>query len=104
MKNMDGRALVQRLRGRAETRSVPVILVATKSDIEEELQGISDQVEELVPKPFFARDLVTRAKRALLNRRQADAAAAGGSAIRGRLSEMNIMDLFQSMEMGAKKI
>jgi CheY-like chemotaxis protein len=101
MKNMDGRALVQRLRGRAETRDVPVILVASKSDIDEELQSISDQVEELVPKPFYARDLVQRAKRVLLNRRQSDAASTGGS-IRGRLSEMNIMDLFQTMEIGVK--
>src|SRR5258708_25159796 len=63
MKNMDGRALVERLRGRAETKDVPVILVASKTDIDEELQGISDQVDELVPKPFFARDLVRSEER-----------------------------------------
>ena len=106
MKRMDGRALVQALRGRKETREVPVIVVATRSDIEEELQGIADQVEEFVTKPFFARDLRTRAKRTLdkvfLNKKQNETAAQGGSSFRGRLSEMGVTDLFQAMEMGAK--
>jgi CheY-like chemotaxis protein len=106
MKGMDGRALVERLRGRAETKEVPVILVATKADIDEELHAVADQVEEFVPKPFFARELAARAKRTLdkvfINKKQREVAAAGGSAIRGKLSEMNIMDLFQAMEMGVK--
>jgi CheY-like chemotaxis protein len=106
MKGMDGRELVKGLRGRAETKEVPVILVATKADIDEELQGIANQVEEFVVKPFYARDLGMRAKRTLdkafLNRKQRETAAAGGGAFRGKLSEMNIMDLFQAMEMGAK--
>ncbi|SRR5579871_150786 len=106
MKGMDGRALVERLRGRAETKEVAVILVATKSDIDEELNAFADQVDEFVTKPFFARDLAARAKRSLdkiyINKKQREAAAAGGSALRGKLSEMNIMDLFQAMEMGVK--
>ncbi len=106
MKGMDGRALVQALRLRKETREVPVIVVATRNDIDEELQGIADQVDEFVAKPFFARDLGSRAKRSLdkhfLSRKQAETTAGGGSSFRGKLSEMNIMDLFQAMEMGAK--
>src|SRR5579863_2235620 len=106
MKGMDGRELVTGLRARAETKDIPVILVATKSDIDEELQGIAHQVEEFVPKPFYARDLGNRAKRTLdkvtLNRQLTATAAAGGAAFRGKLSEMGITDLFQAMEMGAK--
>lgn len=103
---MDGRELVEGLHARSETREVPVILLASKADIAEELHTISDQVEDFVTKPFFARDLASRAKRTLdkvyINKKQKEVAAAGGSAIRGKLSEMNIMDLFQAMEMGAK--
>jgi CheY-like chemotaxis protein len=106
MKGMDGRVLVESLRARAETREVPVILVAAKADIDEELQTVADQVDEFVTKPFFARELAARAKRTLdkiyINKKQREAAAAGGSSLRGKLSEMNIMDLFQAMEMGVK--
>ena len=105
MTGLDGRQLLEKLRSRAQTKEVPFILVATKADIEERLQPVADQVEDFVAKPFFVRDLVQRAKRTLdkvfLAKRQRESAATGG-AIRGRLSEMNIMDLFQSMEMGAK--
>jgi CheY-like chemotaxis protein len=107
MKAMDGKALVEKLKARSETKQVPIIVIATKADIDEALQPIADQVEEFITKPFFARDLQARAKRTLdkmfLAKRQAEAAAAGRSGgMSGKLSELNIMDLFQAMEMGAK--
>lgn len=107
MKGLDGRQLVEKLRARPQTRKIPVILVATKSDIEEKLQSVADQVEDFIPKPFFVKDLVQRAKRTIdkifLEKKQAEAAGSGvPGVIRGRLSEMGIMDLFQSLEMGAK--
>ena len=106
MKGFNGRELLEKVRGRAETKGVSFILVASKSDIEEQLQGVADQVDEFVSKPFFSKDLVKRVKRTLdkafLAKRQSESASAGSGNIRGRLSEMNIMDLFQSMEMGAK--
>lgn len=106
MKGFNGRELLEKVRGRAETKGIPFILVASKTDIEEQLQGVADQVDEFVSKPFFSKDLLKRVKRTLdkafLAKRQSESAAAGSGNIRGRLSEMNIMDLFQSMEMGAK--
>ncbi len=106
MKGFNGRELLEKVRGRAETKAISFILIASKTDIEEQLQGVADQVDEFVSKPFFARDLVKRVKRTLdkafLAKRQGESSAAGSTNIRGRLSEMNIMDLFQSMEMGAK--
>jgi CheY-like chemotaxis protein len=104
--SMDGRQLLQTLKSHPQTKEIPVLLVASRPDIDEKLQDVVHQVDDFIPKPFFARDLVQRAKRCLdkvfLAKRQSEAAAAGSGAFRGRLSEMNIMDLFQSMEMGAK--
>lgn len=105
MKGLDGKSLLFRIKGQAQTKDIPVLLVATRADIEESLQDVAGQVEDFITKPFYARDLVQRAKRTLdkvyIARKQAESASSGG-AFRGRLSEMNIMDLFQSMEMGAK--
>jgi CheY-like chemotaxis protein len=105
MKGLDGKSLLTRIKGHAGTKDVPVLIVATRADIDESLQDVAGQVEDFVVKPFYVRDLMQRAKRTLdklyLARKQSESAASGG-AFRGRLSEMNIMDLFQSMEMGAK--
>ncbi len=104
MPEMDGGELVQRLRGQPETKAVRFIVVAAKSDIDEKLYPLRDQVEDFVVKPFFLRDLTTRAKKILdriyLEKMQQQASAAGG--MRGRLSEMNLIDLLQSLELGQK--
>lgn len=104
MPSIDGGELVQRLRGRPETKSVRFIVVAAKSDIDEKLYPLRDQVEEFVVKPFFVRDLTASAKKILdriyLEKMQQQAPAEG--VMRGRLSEMNLIDLLQSLELGQK--
>ena len=104
MTGVDGRQLLEKLKSKPQTQKVPVVLVASKSDVDEKLQGVSDQVEEFFIKPFFIRDLTKRAKRIIdrvrLEKMQREAAGAGG--ITGRLSEMGVMDLFQTLEMGQK--
>ena len=104
MVGLDGRQLLEKLRGKPQTRKVPVVLLASKSDVDEKLQGVSDQVEDFFVKPFFLRDLTKRAKRIIdriyLEKMQRESAGPGG--ISGRLTEMSIMDLFQTLEMGQK--
>jgi len=104
MPGMDGSELVQRLRGQAETKAVRIIVVAAKADIDDKLYPLREQVEDFVVKPFFLRDLTIRAKKILdriyLEKMQQQAAAEGG--MRGRLSEMNLIDLLQSLELGQK--
>src|SRR5437016_3392226 len=53
LKGMDGRELVQGLRARHETEDIAVIMVASKPDIDEELQPLAELVDEFVAKPFF---------------------------------------------------
>ena len=105
MGGLDGRQLLEKLCAKPQTQKVPVVLLATKSDVDERLQGISDQVEDFFIKPFFVRDLTKRAKRIIdrihLEKIQREAAAPGGG-FAGRLTEMGIMDLFQTLEMGQK--
>ncbi len=100
---LDGRQLLEKLRSRPQTQKVPVVLLASKADIDEKLQGISDQVEDLFAKPFFLRDFTKRIKRILdriyLEKVQRESAA---GAFTGRLAEMSILDLFPTLEQGQK--
>ena len=104
MPEMDGGHFVQKLKHSAETKSVRVILVAAKTDIEEHLRPFTEMVEEFAQKPFYVRELAARAKkvldRILLEKMQQQASQEG--VIRGRISEMNLIDLFQSLELGQK--
>ncbi len=103
MTGMDGRQLVEKLRGRPATMNVAVILLATKADIAERL-NLERAVDEFVEKPFYLREAVQRIKRVIDKvalEKMARAAPADG-ALRGSLSQMNVLDLMQSLEMGRK--
>jgi len=104
MPGIDGRQLYEKVRARQQTRAIPFIFIAGRQDIEEKLRQLVDGVEEFITKPFFLRDLVQRTKKVIdrvqLEKLQRRAVRPG--VIQGRLEEMSILDLMQSLEMGQK--
>lgn len=103
MPGLDGRQLFEKVRGRQQTKQIPFIFMASRSDIEEKLR-VLDGVEEFITKPFFIKDLVRRTKKVIdriqLEKLQKRAVRPG--VIQGRLEEMSMLDLMQSLEMGQK--
>jgi DNA-binding response OmpR family regulator len=101
---MDGRQLVEKLKSRAATAKIPVILFASRSDINEKLKMLQDAVEDFIEKPFFTKEAIKRIKRLVdrITLEKMAREAPGESVLRGSLAQMNIMDLFQSLEMGHK--
>jgi CheY-like chemotaxis protein len=105
MPGLDGRQLYEKLRGREATRNIPFVFVASRGDIEEKLRpAVGGGVEDFVPKPFFVSDLVRQTKkivdRLYLEKMQKHASRPG--VIQGRLEEMSVTELMQSLEMGQK--
>jgi CheY-like chemotaxis protein len=104
MVGLDGRQLYEKLRSRQQTRHIPFIFLASRSDVEEKLRPIVEGVEEFVVKPFFLKDVIRRTKKVIdrlaLEKLQNRAIRPG--VIQGRLEEMSILDLMQSLEMGQK--
>jgi CheY-like chemotaxis protein len=104
MPGMDGRQLVEKLRSRPKTAGASVILLATKSDITEKLSAQEQAFDDFVEKPFFLREATQRIKRVIDKialEKMAKSAASDG-VLRGSLSQMNVIDLVQSLEMGRK--
>jgi CheY-like chemotaxis protein len=103
MPGLDGRQLCDKLRGREATRNIPFIFMASRSDIEDRLRP-SLGSEDFLVKPFLVDELVRLAKRVVerlhLERLQRQASRPGF--IQGRLEEMGVAELMQSMEMGQK--
>lgn len=104
MPGMDGRQLFEKLRSREKTRGIPFIFIASRGDIEERIRPLVEGVEDFIAKPFFLKDLVRRSKKVIdrLALEKLSKRASRPGVIQGRLEEMGIMDLFQSLEMGGK--
>src|ERR1700722_8537326 len=103
MPGLDGRQLFEKLRGREATRNTPFIFVASRGDIEEKLRPLI-AAEDFLPKPFFVADLVRLAKRVVdrLHLEKLQQRAVRPGVIQGRLEEMGVAELMQSLEMGQK--
>src|SRR6202022_1658030 len=104
MPGLDGRQLFDKLRSREKTRHIPFLFMAGRADIEERLRPLVDGVEEFITKPFLVKDLVRITKKVVdrlhLEKLQKQASRPG--VIQGRLEEMSMTDLLQSLEMGQK--
>ncbi len=104
MPGMDGRQLVEKLKSRPATAGIAVVLVATKVDITERLASQEHPADDFIEKPFFLKEATHRIKR-LIDKialeKMAKTTASDG-VVRGNLSQMNVIDLVQSLEMGRK--
>ncbi len=102
MPGMDGRQLLEKLKSRPATAGIAVMLMASKGDISDRLS--QDVVEDYIEKPFFLKDAVQKIKR-VIDRMALEKMAKSASSdgvLRGSLSQMNVIDLVQSLEMGRK--
>jgi CheY-like chemotaxis protein len=104
MPGLDGRQLFEKLRGRDKTRHIPFLFMAGRADIEERLRPLVDGVEEFITKPFLVKDLVRITKKVVdrLHLEKLQKSASRPGVIQGRLEEMSMTDLLQSLEMGQK--
>jgi DNA-binding response OmpR family regulator len=104
MPGMDGRQLMEKLRGRKKTADIAVIMLATRADISEKLSAQDHSADDFVEKPFFLREATHRIKR-LIDRIALEKMSKSSSSdgiVRGSLTQMNVIDLVQSLEMGRK--
>jgi CheY-like chemotaxis protein len=104
MPGLDGRQLFEKLRGREKTHHIPFLFMAGRADIEERLRPLVDGVEEFITKPFLIKDLVRITKKVVdrLHLEKLQKRASRPGVIQGRLEEMSMTDLMQSLEMGQK--
>src|SRR5271169_3583293 len=103
MPGMDGRQFVEKLKSRPATANFFSVLMASKADIAERLSPV-DAADDYLEKPFFLKDATRRIKR-LIDRialEKMSKTAPKDGVVRGSLTQMNVIDLMQSLEMGRK--
>jgi CheY-like chemotaxis protein len=103
MPGMDGRQLVEKLKSRPATANFSSVLMANKADIAERLSP-QDAADDYLEKPFFLKDATRRVKRMIdrISLEKMAKTAPSDGVVRGNLSQMNVIDLMQSLEMGRK--
>ncbi len=103
MPGMDGRQLVEKLKSRPATANFSTVLMASKADISERLSP-QDAADDYLEKPFFLKDATKRVKRMIdrISLEKMAKTAPSDGVVRGNLSQMNVIDLMQSLEMGRK--
>lgn len=77
MPGLDGFDLIRELRSQHPTRGMPVILISARADPQSTLAALELGADDLISKPFGARELLARVRATLENTRvRSDAAAA----------------------------
>jgi len=104
MNGMDGRQLLQKIKSRSASAGIPVMLMASKTDINEKLKAVQDTVEDFIEKPFFLKEAAAKIKKVVdkISLEKMAREAPGESVLRGNLAQMNVLDLLQSLDMGRK--
>jgi DNA-binding response OmpR family regulator len=106
MPNMDGWALVRRLRSMREFALVPVIFLTVLDSSADRLRGYNLGADDYLAKPFKKENLISRVRQALERRAEIASVLAldvpskdtGAPALRGRLDQIGLPSLLTLLE------
>jgi CheY-like chemotaxis protein len=65
MPKLDGLSLVKKLKGHLQTSIIPVILLTSMDEVENEVEGLEAGADDYIPKPIVANLLLARINRVL---------------------------------------
>jgi len=103
--NLDGYALVRRLKERPEWSSIPVVFLTSQKSVEDKIRGLELGVEDYLTKPIFVRELLARVNLLLARRTQENIATrqtSGRTRFTGSIQDMAVVDLLQTFEVSRK--
>ena len=103
MPEMDGFELCRRLKTDDRFRGIPFVFLTSQKSVEYKVKGLELGVEDYLTKPIYIKEIVTRVKILLqkaekerLEKKDRKAASPGS------LSDMGVVDLVQTFEIGRK--
>ncbi|MFT3914422.1 MAG: response regulator [Anaeromyxobacteraceae bacterium] len=103
MPEMDGFELCRRLKEDDRYRGTPFIFLTGQKSVEYKVKGLELGVEDYLTKPIYIKEIVTRVK-ILLQKREKERLEKKDlkASFSGNLSDMGVVDLVQTLEMGKK--
>ena len=101
---IDGFGFCQRLKQNPAWADIPFVFLTAQTDIESKIKGLELGVDDYLTKPIYIKEIVARA-RILLQKRQRtriEERRDGRTRFAGRLSDMPVVDLIQTVEISRK--
>jgi len=100
---LDGHRLLKLLRANADTRTIPFIFLSAQKHVDERIKSISMGVDDYIVKPYYLDEVLARIEMLLNEVENSEANLKHGKdGFFGNLSEMNLVDLIQTLEVGKK--
>lgn len=101
--SMDGFLFCEVLKENADHRRIPFIFLSKRKSVEDKIRGLELGVDDYLTKPIYLKELLARVRMILEKMRQENFEQSGGDPqFQGDLSQMSVVDLLQTMEMGGK--
>ncbi len=103
MPEMDGFELCRRLKAEERFKGTPFIFLTGQKSVEFKVKGLELGVEDYLTKPIYIKEIVTRVK-ILLEKKEKERLEKKDlrASFAGNLSDMGVVDLVQTLEMGKK--
>jgi CheY-like chemotaxis protein len=103
MPEMDGFELCRRLKEDERFKGTPFIFLTGQKSVEYKVKGLELGVEDYLTKPIYIKEIVTRVK-ILLQKKEKERLERKDqkASFAGNLSDMGVVDLVQTLEMGKK--
>lgn len=102
---MDGFLFAQVLKDkeRGPERHIPFVFLTKRKEVEDKIRGLELGVDDYLTKPIYLKEVIARVRLILDKRRQEHMEQTGPEPLfQGDLTQMSIVDLLQTMEIGGK--
>jgi DNA-binding response OmpR family regulator len=101
---VDGYAFCRKLKANPPWAEIPFVFLTAQTEIENKIRGLELGVDDYLTKPIYIKEIVTRIRILLQKRQRAriEERRDGRTRFSGRLSDMAVVDLIQTIEISRK--
>ncbi|MFQ5639770.1 MAG: response regulator [bacterium] len=100
---LDGHHLLRELKSQSNTKNIPFILMSRHRSVEERVHSINLGIDDYITTPFEVEEVILRIQNVLAEIERLDAAPTQHvKGFTGKLSELNVVELVQTLEIAQK--
>jgi DNA-binding response OmpR family regulator len=104
LEDIDGFGFCQQMKENPALHGIPFVFLTASTEIENKIRGLELGVDDYLTKPIYIKEIVTRVRILLQKRQRAriEERRDGKTRFAGRLNDMAVVDLIQTIEVSRK--